>query len=168
MLEAALHGNFDPALQGNGLRTLEKALNECEMRLGRPATNLDICNKLGMNLREFYSLLDCSKGVVLGRVADHGSAEGDGDKAPMVRYFPDPADEDSFWTCTKAAFESAMAGALEALPKNEKLVVSLYHNEDLTMEEIAQIFGISQVRVVQIYTIAILRIRARLQSLAGI
>ncbi len=168
MLEAAFHENIDPTVQGTELRTLERAFNDCEIRLGRPATNLDICNELGLNLREFYTLLDSNRGIGLGRVSDCAADNGNGYGEALVRYFPDPADEESFCTCSKAAFGSAMARALEGLPKNEKLVVSLRHNEDLTMQEIAQIFGISELRVAQIHTTAVLRIRAKLQSLEGI
>ena len=153
-----------PEIQAGGLRDLERAFTDCEVRLGRPATNLEVCTELGMSLKELYSMLDLHKEIGLGRVEDCSAAEAESEMAVRIRYFPDPANEESYRIYSKNGFSTAMAGALEALPKNEKLVVSLYHNEELTMLEIAEIFGVSPARVAQIHTTAMLRIRGKLQS----
>jgi RNA polymerase sigma factor for flagellar operon FliA len=165
MLEAAIHPNLDPEFQRYGLSSLEQAFRDCETRMGRPATNLEVCYELGMSLQEFYSLLDLYRGVGLGRVDDLESYDGDRKSEPRVKYVPDPVDQGAFHIYPKSRFQIAMAQALESLPKNEKLVVSLRHNKDLTMLEIARIFGISEARIAQIYTAAMLRVRGKLQSL---
>jgi RNA polymerase sigma factor FliA len=167
MLEAAVSVHFDPVSQGCGLSTLEKAFRECEARLGRPATNLEVCSELGLNLKDFYSLLDLHSGIGLGRVDTLEFSGADAGEEPCVKYVPHPEEEESGCVCSKLGFELAMAQALETLPKNEKLVVALHHNEALSMREIAQVFGISEARVAQIHTTAMLRIRGKLQSLDG-
>jgi RNA polymerase sigma factor for flagellar operon FliA len=166
MLGATLPANLDPAFPETGCRALERAYRDCEARLGRPATNLEVCEELGVSLRELYVMLDLQRGIGLGCADDFGSESGDIGPGEQIKYVPDPANAESFCVCSKSGFRSAMAHALEALPKNEKLVVSLYHSEELTLQEIAEIFGISETRVAQIHTTAMLRIRGKLQSLA--
>ena len=153
------------SISAGGLRDLEKAFRDCESRLGRPATNLEVCSELGLSLKELYSVLDLHMGIGLGRVEDCSDAEGDSEMEVRVRYYPDPANEESFQVYSKTGFSAAMAGALETLPKNEKLVVSLHHNEGLSMQEVAEIFGVSSARIAQIHTTAMLRIRGKLQSI---
>jgi RNA polymerase sigma factor for flagellar operon FliA len=165
MLEAVLCANSDGAVQDYGRALLERAYRDCEMRQGRPATNLEVCDELGLSLRELYALLDLHRGIGLGCVSDLDPAGVEDEGDVRIRYVPDPDQAESSNVYSKSEFRVAMVHAIEALPKNEKLVVSLYHNEDLTMKEIARIFGISESRVAQIHTTAMLRIRGKLQIL---
>lgn len=168
MLEAILQATLDSTISDNGCMALERAFKDCEVRLKRPATNLDVCDELGINLRELYAVLDRYRGIGLGCVDDFTPADVGGDLGPLVKYIPNPEQKEIFCVYPKSEFRVAMVQAIDALPKNEKLVVSLYHNEDLTMQEIAQIFGISEIRVAQIHTTAMLRIRGKLIGLEGI
>lgn len=165
MLEAATCGQTEIEIHGGELSLLEKAFRECEHRQGRPATNLEVCNELGVSLKEFYSLLDGQKGVSLGRVDDCEGNESPFSVEPLLKYVPDPANEEYFYLYPRDRFQDAMTRALDALPRNEKLVVSLHHNEDMTMRDIAEIFGISEARIAQIHTTAVLRVRGKLLAL---
>jgi RNA polymerase sigma factor FliA len=165
MMEATLQVALDPTFHANGHLALEKAFRDCEVRQGRPATNLEVCDELGLSLRELYALLDLYRGIGMGGVDDFVPVSVDGDLGALVKYVPNPSQAEIFHIVSKNDFRIAMVQAIEDLPKNEKLVVSLYHNEDLTMQEISQIFGISEMRVAQIHTTAMLRIRGKLQSL---
>lgn len=165
MMEATLEMTLDPTFHENGRLALEKAFRECEVRQGRPATNLEVCDELGLSLRELYALLDLCRGIGMGGVDDFVPGGVEGELALLVKYVPNPSQAEIFHIVRKSDFRRAMVQAIEDLPKNEKLVVSLYHNEELTMREISQIFGISETRVAQIHTTAMLRIRGKLQSL---
>lgn len=162
MLGATSQATPNSTLPDNGCMALEKAFWDCETRLQRPATTLEVCGELGINLRELYALLDRYRSIGFGCVDDCARPGGDGDQDPLVKYVPNPEQKEAYCIFPELAFRVAMARAVDALPKNEKLVVSLYHNEDLTMREIAQIFGISETRVAQIHTMAMLRIRGKL------
>ncbi len=164
MLETVYQVNSSPALPAMELKLLERTYIECEARLGRPATNLEVCEELGMSLGDLYSLLDSCRGVGLGRVDSNAFAETSDTSEHVVKYFPDPSIEEAFSVCSESAFHTAITHAIEALPRNEKLVLSLCHEEDLSLEEVAGIFGVSEARVAQIHTIAMLRIRGKLQS----
>jgi RNA polymerase sigma factor FliA len=165
MLESATCGQIEIEMHDGELSLLEKAFRDCEHRLGRPATNLEVCNELGVSLKELYSLLDSQRGVSLGRVDEREGNDPSVSVEPLLKYVPDPDNEEYFYLYPSARFQSAMAQALEALPKNEKLVVSLHHNEDMTMRDIAEIFGVSEARIAQIHTTAVLRIRGKLLAL---
>jgi RNA polymerase sigma factor for flagellar operon FliA len=166
MMEVLIQASPEPAYHETGRIAFERAFRDCESRLGRPATNLEVCDELGLCLKDLYSLLDLNRGLGLGCVEDFvPGAAAEGELESLVRYVPDPSQPEAFCIYSKAEFRVAMMQAIDALPKNEKLVVSLYHNENLSMHEIAKIFGISEVRVAQIHTTAILRIRGRLSSL---
>jgi len=165
MMAATLQVALDPTFHENGRIALERAFRDCEARQGRPATNLEVCDELGLSLRELYALLDLYRGIGMGCIDDFVPVGVEGELGPLVKYVPNPSQAEIFHILSKADFRIAMVQAIEDLPKNEKLVVSLYHNEDLTMQEIAQIFGISEMRVAQIHTTAMLRIRGKLQSM---
>jgi len=165
MLETTARNQVVMQFDGRGPGLLERAFRDCEHRLGRPATNLEVCDELGMSLQELYSRLDDHRGVSIGRVDDCAGETGSEDSEPMVKYLPDPDNEGCFSVYSRTRFQAAMTQALESLPRNEKLVVSLFHNEDLTMRDIAQIFGVSEARIAQIHTTAMLRIRGKLLSL---
>jgi len=167
MLEAALEARVETVFHDNGRRDLEKAFRDCESRLGRPATNLEICEELGLGLKELYSLLDLQRGIGLGCMDDYEPVS-ETETGQLIKYVPDPSAVECFSIYPKAEFRYALAQAIETLPKNEKLVVSLHHNEELSMQEIAKIFGISETRVAQIHTTAMLRIRGKLHSLVEV
>jgi RNA polymerase sigma factor FliA len=168
MLETTIQEPRDSISAGKACMALERAFRDCEARLGRPATNLDICDELGLNLKELYALLDRYRGIGLGYVDDYAREDGTAGVGSLVKYLPNPERKEIFCVYPRSAFRVAMVSAIDALPKNEKLVVSLYHNEDLTMQEIAQIFGVSEIRVAQIHTTAMLRIRGKLLGLEEI
>jgi RNA polymerase sigma factor FliA len=167
-MEVLMQTSPEPVYHETGRIAFERAFRDCESRLGRPATNIEICDELGLGLKDLYALLDLNRGLGLGCVEDFVSGDVEGELEPLVRYVPDPMQPETSCIFPKAEFRVAMAQAIDALPKNEKLVVSLYHTENLSMHEIAKIFGISEVRVAQIHTTAILRIRGRLSSLQDV
>jgi len=162
MLESAYQVQLNPEIPGMGMKQLAKTYCQCEARLGRPATNLEVCSELGMSLGELYSLLDSCRGVGLGRIDNRGSADIGDSAEPVLKYFPDPGSDEAFTMYSASGFQAAMTQAIEALPKNEKLVLSLCHEEDLPLGEVARIFGVSEARVAQLHTIAMLRIRGKL------
>ena len=164
MLESAYQVQLEPEIPELAMKQLAKIYCQCEARLGRPATNLEVCRELGMSLGELYALLDRYQGVGLGRI-DNRRSKGIGDSSePVVKYFPDPGADKACMMYSESGFQAAVTQAIEALPKNEKLVLSLCHEEDLSLGEVARIFGVSEARVAQIHTIAMLRIRGKLQA----
>jgi RNA polymerase sigma factor FliA len=146
---------------------LEKAYAQMEMSLGRPAEAEEVAKLLGLGLGEFQQLLDETKAVSLVALEGHRSSmDGrmglvDGDIQDILR---DEKAKDSFLCVHLTELQEIMVEAIEALPDKEKLLISLYYYEELTMKEIGQIMGYTESRISQLHTQAMFRLRHRLRD----
>jgi len=144
-------------------KDLEKTYKELEQRLGRPATDKEVSDELGITLDEFYELIDQIKGLNLGSFHDLAPQEDDRNGEPLVKYIPDAPQMDPFFVFQKSELRDLLAGAIDTLPKKERLVVSLYYFDELTMKEIGKVLGVNESRVSQLHTKAMLRLRTKLR-----
>jgi RNA polymerase sigma factor FliA len=144
-------------------KDLEKTYKELEQRLGRPATDKEVSDELGITLDEFYELIDQIKGLNLGSFHDLAPQEDDRNGEPLVKYIPDAPQMDPFFVFQKSELRDLLAVAIDSLPKKERLVVSLYYFDELTMKEIGKVLGVNESRVSQLHTKAMLRLRTKLR-----
>ena len=153
------------------LRRTEASLRETyarlEAKLGRPATDEEAAEAMGMTQAEYQEALSSiSQTAVFSleeclRVDD----QGDGSFATdgILDEAPGPA------TLAMAEEQKrALAGAVDQLPERERLVVSLYYYEDLTLKEIGEVLGVSEARVSQINTRAVLRLGGKLDRVKAL
>jgi RNA polymerase sigma factor for flagellar operon FliA len=148
-------------------KDLEKVYRELEQRLGRPATDKEVCESMGISLDEFYELVDQIKGLNLGSFQEISTQDDDKNGEPLVRYVPDAPQMDPFFVFHKSEVQTILAGAIDTLPKKERLVVSLYYFDELTMKEIGKVLGVNESRVSQLHTKAMLRLRTKLRKVSG-
>lgn len=146
-------------------KDLEKVYKELEQRLGRPATDKEVCDELGITLEEFFELVDQIKGLNLGSFHEMASQEDDRNGEPLVKYIPDAPQMDPFFVFHKSEIRNLLVGAIDTLPKKERLVVSLYYYDELTMKEIGKVLGVNESRVSQLHTKAMLRLRNKLRKI---
>jgi RNA polymerase sigma factor FliA len=146
-------------------KDLEKVYKELEQRLGRPASDKEVCDELGITLEEFYELVDQIKGLNLGSFHEMASQEDDRNSEPLIKYIPDAPQMDPFFVFHKSEIRNMLGGAIDALPKKERLVVSLYYYDELTMKEIGKVLGVNESRVSQLHTKAMLRLRNKLRKI---
>ncbi|MFH1574219.1 MAG: FliA/WhiG family RNA polymerase sigma factor [Acidobacteriota bacterium] len=144
-------------------KDLEKTYKELEQRLGRPATDKEVSDELGITLEEFYELVDQIKGLNLGSFHELGPQDDDRHSEPLIKYVPDSPQMDPFFLFHKSELRGLLAGAIDALPKKERLVISLYYYDELTMKEIGTVLGVNESRVSQLHTKAMLRLRTKLR-----
>jgi RNA polymerase sigma factor for flagellar operon FliA len=145
---------------------LEKAYAELERNLGRPAEPEEVCRALGLELEEFHQLLDETKAVSLveleGMWKSRNTLERfDGDLSEVLQ---DETARDPFLSLHFSELQEVMVQSIDALPDKEKLLVSLYYYEELTMKEIGEIMGYTESRISQLHTQAMLRLRAKLRE----
>jgi RNA polymerase sigma factor FliA len=145
---------------------IEKAYAQLQRSLGRPAEAEEVAQLLGVDLEEFHQLLDETKTVSL--VALEGRKTGGGHLGPAESDLPeilqDERGRDAFLEVHFAELQEIMIQAIESLPDKEKLLISLYYYEELTMKEIGQIMGYTESRISQLHTQAMYRLRHKLRE----
>jgi RNA polymerase sigma factor for flagellar operon FliA len=148
-------------------KDLERVYRELEQRLGRPATEKEVCEAMEISLDEFYELVDQIKGLNLGSFQEMSGKDEEKNSEPLVKYVPDAPQLDPFFVFHKSEIQGIMSTAIDTLPKKERLVVSLYYYDELTMKEIGKVLGVNESRVSQLHTKAMLRLRTKLRKVNG-
>jgi len=147
-------------------RDIERAIAELERKLHRAPTDEEISEKLGISEDELEeSLTDISRSSIaaldeLWTV----SSGGGGDQVALIDTIEDTEAPDPQGSLSQTEMKEAIGEAIARLPEREKLVVTLYYYEELTLREIGEVLGVTESRVSQLHTKAILRLKARLSG----
>ena len=143
-------------------REIERAIGELESKLGVAPTDEQIAQKLGITVGELEdSLTDISRSSIAA-LDELWSVSGDGDQVSLLDTIEDVSGPRPAEALDAAEMREALADAIARLPEREKLVVTLYYYEELTLREIGEVLGVTESRVSQLHTKAILRLKARL------
>ncbi len=140
-------------------KDIEGAYHMLEQQMGRAATDEEVAGHLGVPLEELHKNLDELKGVTLGTFVEVGE---DGEGESLISFVPDPDAEDPHQIFQSSEIKDILRDAMEVLPKKEKFVVQLYYFDELTMKEIGTLLNITESRVSQVHTKAMLRLRGKL------
>jgi RNA polymerase sigma factor for flagellar operon FliA len=146
---------------------VEDAYNRLQNQLGRPATDEEVAEEMGVNLEDFHRILDEVKGVNLLSMDDQDGPLAHLEAEQILKAQGMDDSEDPLGLLGLAELRQQVAQAIDGLPEKEKLVVSLYYYDELTMREIGEVLGYTESRISQMHTKAILRLRARLRSVLG-
>jgi RNA polymerase sigma factor FliA len=144
-------------------RAIEEANRTLSGELGRAPTEAELAEKLSMSLVDFQKLLTQLNGLNLGSLDT--SCDGDAQEEDTFAYRPNGLGEDPFFMCLKGELKSLLTEAIGILGERERQVVSLYYFEELTMKEVGAALEIGESRVSQIHSLAIVRLRERLEQL---
>jgi RNA polymerase sigma factor for flagellar operon FliA len=144
-------------------RAVEEAIRVLTARLGRPPGENEVAQEMGLGLDEYQQLLGDLKGLEIGtlhieRNEDSGEEE--------LAYVPGRPEEDPLFRCLRGELEERLADAILHLPDRERLVMSLYYYEEMTMREIGLALGVVESRVSQVHASAVAHLRAALKDLA--
>jgi RNA polymerase sigma factor for flagellar operon FliA len=136
-------------------RDVEAAQFEVETQLGRPASQDEIAEHLGLDLKDLLALLAEIRSAQVASLSSAVDGEATEPEVPLTSHEPDP-----FECCLRRQYVDRLAAAIEQLTPRERLVMSLYYVEELTMKEIGVILGVNESRVSQIHSRTIGRLRA--------
>ncbi len=139
-------------------KDLEKIYSDLEHELGRSATDEDVAKKLGVSSEEFGKMLNdinISSLVSLDEFMEQNYDHGVSPKETSKEMQPEGYVE-------KVELKNILGKSIDLLPEKERLVISLYYYEDLTLKEISVIMNVSESRISQLHTKAILRLRGKL------
>jgi RNA polymerase sigma factor for flagellar operon FliA len=145
-------------------RAVEEALRASTHRLGRAPSEPEVAQEMGLSLVEYQTLLGELKGLEIGSLHMERSEDSGDDE---LTYIPGPPEEDPLFRCLKGEMKQRLTDAIEELPEKERMVLTLYYYEELTMKEIGLTLGVVESRVSQIHSSAVTRLRSSLRSLAG-
>ena len=143
---------------------LEHLYKSLDQSLGHPAGDMEICDEMKITLEEFHQILDRMKGLNIGSFQKMASQDGDTNNEPLIRYIPDASNADSSFVFRSSEIREMLTRAIEALPKIERLVTSLYYYDGLTLDEIEAVLGINSYYISQLHTKAVLRLRSKLSA----
>jgi RNA polymerase sigma factor for flagellar operon FliA len=143
-------------------RAVEEAIRSVTQRVGRAPSEQEIANQMELSLADYQGLLGDLKGLEIGSLHMERS-EDSGDEE--LAYIPGSPEEDPLFRCLKGEMKQRLADAIDELPEKERMVLTLYYYEELTMREIGLTLGVVESRVSQIHSSAVLRLRTALAGL---
>jgi RNA polymerase sigma factor for flagellar operon FliA len=148
-------------------RKLERAYGEIEQRLGRAATDDEVADSLGLEIDKFHTMLNQVRGISMVNLEEVRGTNSDGDRTgTFADIIEDVHSENPFASLKLLETKNVISDTIGLLPEKERLVVSLYYYEDLNMKEIGGILGITESRVCQIHTKAVMRLRSKLKGIS--
>jgi RNA polymerase sigma factor for flagellar operon FliA len=149
-------------------RDIERAIAELAARLGRAPTDEEVAEKLGMTEDELdESLSEIGRSSIAALDELWTVSSSGGDRIALIDTIEDTQGPEPQSALAETEMKEAIAEAIARLPEREKLVVTLYYYEELTLREIGEVLGVTESRVSQLHTKAVLRLKARLSGAAA-
>jgi RNA polymerase sigma factor FliA len=149
------------------VKRLERAYATLEHELGRPPASEEVATSLGIDIGEFENMLDAVKSTSLVSLDELGQAPPSEDKSDLLKALLTREDQDPLETLNLQDLKKALTLAIAALPEKERLVLSLYYFEELTMKEVGKVLNLTESRISQLHTQAVLRLRGKLKGYLG-
>ncbi|MBF0195969.1 MAG: FliA/WhiG family RNA polymerase sigma factor [Magnetococcales bacterium] len=146
---------------------IQHIYQDIEGKKGAPAEDEDVAERMGVSLKEFYQQLDSVRGISIISFDDLRPAMEEGEEWDVLDVMADPNVEDPIETLGLEEMRLALSEAIGGLPEKERLVVTLYYFEGLTMHEIGEVLGLTESRISQLHSKAALRMRARIRRTQG-
>lgn len=158
MLDEMRRGDWTPRSVHRNARLIAETIAELEGVYGRDIKDIEVAEKLDISLDEYHHMLsDISSGRIIG-IEDLGVSED-------VLVTSGDSDSDHLYeNQASEAFHQDLAKTISSLPEREALVLSLYYNDELNLKEIGAVLNVSESRISQIHSQALVRLKARMQD----
>ncbi|MDD4904924.1 MAG: RNA polymerase sigma factor FliA [Methylobacter tundripaludum] len=158
MLDEVRRSDWTPRSVHKKSRMVSEAIRTIENKTGREARDVDVAKYLGIAIDEYNHILQDSSSCRVFSVEELAQ-DGDHYMNETLSHEEGPVDG-----LSREGFQQALANAIMGLPERERLVISLYYDEEFNLREIGEVLNISESRVSQICTQAVLRLRSRLSD----
>jgi RNA polymerase sigma factor for flagellar operon FliA len=142
-------------------RDVEKALNQLEVKLRRTPTEEELADELGMGIKELRTVLT-QVSLVSVVALDESFAGEDAERQALVDTLQDPKAPDPEASYEDVEMRAMLAEAMNRMSEREKTVLVLYYFEGMTLAQIGQVLGVTESRVCQMHTKAVLGLRAKM------
>ena len=166
--ESRIHGAIMDSLRGldwapresrNRARLMQQAIRKLQQQLGREPEEEEIAAELNITLTDYHEQLRESHSLEIHALEYSGNQEG----VDLLNVISDDEDMWPSRQMERAELERVIATAIDRIPKQERLVLSLYYFEELSLREIAQVMGLHLSRIGQLRVQAILRLRSHME-----
>jgi RNA polymerase sigma factor for flagellar operon FliA len=159
MLDEMRRGDWTPRSVHKNSRLISSTIAELEAEFGRDVKDFEVAEKLDITLDEYHHMLnEVSAGKIIG-IEDLGVTED-----VIVTSKDDESQDVAFDGIASNMFQQALVNAIKTLPEREALVLSLYYDEELNLREIGEVLEVSESRVSQIHSQAMVRLKSRLRD----
>lgn len=156
MLDALRKLDWAPRSVHRKARAAAAAVRELEAEFGREARDSEIAERMGVSLEDYHRI---AQDAASCRVASLDDSHGD-EESLLSRVEDEGADP--FLDATERGFRTALVNAIKELPERERLVMSLYYDDELNLKEIGAVLKVTESRVCQLHGQALVRLKARL------
>ncbi|MCC2606190.1 RNA polymerase sigma factor FliA [Planctobacterium marinum] len=158
MLDEIRKGDWTPRSVHKNGRAIAEAISEVEREIGGDAKDVDVAEKMQVSLADYHQMLsEVNAGKIIG-IEDLGVTED------VLTTDKNKGENTPFDDLMEGSFQKALANAITTLPEREAIVLSLYYDEELNLREIGEVLDVSESRVSQIHSQAMLRLKSRMQA----
>jgi len=164
MLDGLRENDWLPRSLRRDFRRIEVAVSRLEQEYGRAPGEQELADALDMTLADYQKMLQDARGHQLISFED---LVEDDDENFLERHLTDNASEPSRILEDESLRQMLVQG-IELLPEREKMMMALYYEQDLNLREIGEVMGVTESRVCQLHSQAVVRLRARIFGKAGI
>ncbi len=169
MLDELRSAEWAPKQLQKKINDLKSAYRRLEQKLDRPPSEEEVAKELGIAPDELFKLLQDANGSVTMSLEDieyRVGQGGDGDYN-IYEHIQDKNADDPLTLLEKSDFKDHLVKAMDRLPEREKIILSLYYWEEITFKEIGKVLSISESRVSQLHSQALIRMKAYIEEITG-
>lgn len=145
--------------------SMEVVVQKLQSQLGRPPEDDEVAAEMGLDMDEFFNALNETRSMPVLSLEDLGIAKDSGEQQSLLDCLAGKGDTDPQTQLRLTELKDIIAKAIDQLPEKERLMISLYYYEELTMREIGEVLSITESRVSQIHSKAVFRLRTKLKSI---
>jgi RNA polymerase sigma factor for flagellar operon FliA len=156
MLDEIRKSDWTPRSLHRKVRQVSEAIRSIERDEGRDARDVEVAKRLGISLEEYHQILQDASGHKVFSLEDLPVGEDS-----VAEGLSGPT-RGPLEAIEMEKFREALADAIDTLPERERLVMSLYYDEELNLREIGAVLGVSESRVCQIHGQAMMRLKSRM------
>jgi RNA polymerase sigma factor for flagellar operon FliA len=142
-------------------RKLKQAISDLEQRLGRAVTEQEICADLGLSAKEYAKWLEESRPVIFVAI-DQETENENSSGISLHELLADETDETGRDRMEKQELRELLVQRIKELPDTPRKILAMYYFENMRLAEIAAVFGLTESRICQIHSQAIISLRAYL------